>query len=105
KNGISSKEFTTSRLLNSNFSSENTKALLTISSPVLKDIIYHFNQKSINLYGEQLIRVLAEKENAPIAAGLDFVQKYWSSKGIDKRSLNIIDGSGLSPANRVTTQT
>ena len=28
---------------------------------------------------------------------------FWSDKGIDKTALNIIDGSGLSPGNRVTT--
>ena len=28
---------------------------------------------------------------------------YWSSKGLDKNALNILDGSGLSPGTRVTT--
>lgn len=104
-NGISVKEYTTSRVLDTKLSALNKKVLLSISSPSLKDISYHFNQKSLNLYGEQLVRVLSRNDGAPITDGLDFIKKYWAKKGIDDRSLNIVDGSGLSPANRVTTQT
>ena len=35
--------------------------------------------------------------------GLKILNDFWSSKGIDPYSLNIMDGSGLSPQNRVTT--
>jgi len=102
-NGISVKGYTTTRVLESKFSTPGAKVLLVLSSPSLKDIIYHFNQKSLNLYGEQLVRTLSKKEGASISDGLDFIKKYWASKGVDSRSLNILDGSGLSPANRVTT--
>lgn len=36
-------------------------------------------------------------------SGVNVVKNFWSKKGIDPRSMNIIDGSGLSPSNRVTT--
>ena len=35
--------------------------------------------------------------------GIEIVRDFFASKGIDKTALNIIDGSGLSPQNRVTT--
>lgn len=102
--GISVLGYTTSRVLDNKFSAFNAKILLSLNSPHLKDIIYHFNRKSINLYGEQLVRVLSKKKGASITDGLDFIKKYWAAKGIDSRSLNILDGSGLSPANRITSQ-
>lgn len=102
-NGISVNGYTTTRVLDSKVSVHDAKVLLVIPSPELKEIIHHFNQKSINLYGEQLIRTLSKKEGAPLSNGLDFMKKYWAAKGIDSRSLNVLDGSGLSPANRVTT--
>ncbi|MGB8191980.1 MAG: D-alanyl-D-alanine carboxypeptidase, partial [Chitinophagaceae bacterium] len=30
------------------------------------------------------------------------VRDFWATKGIDKAAINIMDGSGLSPQNRVT---
>ena len=76
--------------------------IATIQSPELTEIINQFNQKSINLYGEQLLRVMAVDPTASIKGGLEFVKDFWGQRGVDKYSLNIGDGSGLSPANRVT---
>jgi D-alanyl-D-alanine carboxypeptidase/D-alanyl-D-alanine-endopeptidase (penicillin-binding protein 4) len=77
----------------------------TISSPSLSEMIYWFNKKSINLYGENLLRTLAWKTGKPATTknGAAVETSYWASKGLDKNALNIIDGSGLSPATRVTT--
>lgn len=79
--------------------------LTTITSPNLSQIIYWFNKKSINLYGEHLIRTLAWKagKEGSTPNGVAQLQKYWAAKGIDKNALNMVDGSGLSPATRVTT--
>lgn len=73
-------------------------------SPKLSDIIYWFSKKSINLYGEALLKTLAAHSGLPATTrnGADVVIKHWSEKGIDKNALNIIDGSGLSPGTRVT---
>ena len=35
---------------------------------------------------------------------INIIKSFWKSKGIDESSINIIDGSGLSPQNRVTAQ-
>ena len=74
-------------------------------SPSLDSIIYWFNKKSINLYGEALIKTFAyEKQGfGSTDSGVAIVKKFWKGKGLDEDELNIYDGSGLSPLNRVTT--
>ncbi len=79
----------------------------TNRSPNLSALVYWFNRKSINLYGENFLKTFAWKKGKPTntAAAVSFVKDFWQEKlNIDPRSLNIYDGSGLSPANRVTTQ-
>ncbi len=72
-------------------------------SPTLDSIIYWFNKKSINLYGEALIKTMGSKAKANADSGVAVIKSYWTTKNIDKNELNIFDGSGLSPLNRVTT--
>lgn len=74
-------------------------------SPSLDSIIYWFNKKSINLYGEALVKTFAYEKNGmgSTDSGVAIVRKFWKGKGIDEDELNIYDGSGLSPLNRVTT--
>ncbi|GAB3934295.1 D-alanyl-D-alanine carboxypeptidase/D-alanyl-D-alanine endopeptidase [Mucilaginibacter myungsuensis] len=81
--------------------------LATITSPTLSKIIYWLNQKSVNLYAEQLIKTIAWKAGKPVttANGVSVLKDFWKDKGIDPNALNIVDGSGLSPGDRVTTQT
>ena len=76
-----------------------------IVSPSLDSIIYWFLQKSINLYGEALIKTLAyeKKGFGSTDTGVLIVKDFWKQKGLDVEELNIMDGSGLSPQNRVTT--
>jgi D-alanyl-D-alanine carboxypeptidase/D-alanyl-D-alanine-endopeptidase (penicillin-binding protein 4) len=81
--------------------------LTTILSPTLSKIIYWLNQKSINLYAEQLLKTIAWKAGKvpSTANGVEVLQNFWKARGIDPNSLNIVDGSGLSPGDRVTTLT
>mgnify|MGYP003471164518 FL=1 len=74
-------------------------------SPSLDSIIYWFNKKSINLYGEALIKTFAYEKHGfgSTDSGVAIVKKFWKDKGLDEDELNIYDGSGLSPLNRVTT--
>ena len=74
-------------------------------SPSLDSIIYWFLKKSINLYGEALIKTFAyEKQGfGSTDSGVAIVKKFWKEKGLDEDELNIYDGSGLSPLNRLTT--
>src|SRR5205814_7515267 len=36
--------------------------------------------------------------------GVEAVKAFWSGRGIDPTEINIVDGSGLSPQDRVTTK-
>ena len=82
-----------------------TQKLATTSSPDLSEIVYWFNKKSVNLYGEQLLKTIAFKQGKEGSTrnGAKAVIDFWADKGIDKNALNMIDGSGLSPGNRITT--
>jgi D-alanyl-D-alanine carboxypeptidase/D-alanyl-D-alanine-endopeptidase (penicillin-binding protein 4) len=79
--------------------------LITLLSPPLDSINYWFLKKSINLYGEALVKTMAYEKNGfgTTDKGVDIVRSFWSEHGIDKSAVNIIDGSGLSPQNRVTS--
>jgi D-alanyl-D-alanine carboxypeptidase/D-alanyl-D-alanine-endopeptidase (penicillin-binding protein 4) len=77
----------------------------SIQSPTLDSINYWFLKKSVNLFGEALVKMMAAKKytNGTTDSGISIIRDLWSKRGIEKSALNIIDGSGLSPANRVTT--
>jgi D-alanyl-D-alanine carboxypeptidase/D-alanyl-D-alanine-endopeptidase (penicillin-binding protein 4) len=83
------------------------KTLSVLLSPGLDSIVYFFLQKSVNLYGEALVKQLALKagKEANTAEGIKWLRDYWEAKGIERGALRIVDGSGLSPHNRVTTRT
>ena len=84
-----------------------TKNVANIRSPELSKIVYWLNQKSVNLYAEQLLATVALKagKTASTSDGIDVMKAFWEQKGIDKHSMNIFDGSGLSPQDRITTLT
>lgn len=84
---------------------KNVNFIFTHYSPSLDSISYWFLKKSINLYGEALIKTLAYEKNGfgSTVGGVKIVKDFWKQKGIDEDELNISDGSGLSPQNRTTT--
>ncbi len=98
---------TTSRLLTSMQQAvpKVTQKINTLFSPSLSEIIYWFNKKSVNLYGEHLVKTIAWKlgKTATTKNGASSVVNFWEERGIDRNALGIIDGSGLSPGTRVTT--
>jgi D-alanyl-D-alanine carboxypeptidase, serine-type, PBP4 family len=79
--------------------------LTTIYSPTLDSINYWFMRKSINLYGEALLKTIAYEKTGfgSTEKGVELLRSFWSERGIDKSAIKIMDGSGLSPQNRVTT--
>ncbi len=84
---------------------ENLSRLYIHYSPSLDSIIYWFNKRSVNLYGEALIKTIGfEKKGFGVTdTGVVVVRDFWKEKGLNEDELNIYDGSGLSPLNRVTT--
>jgi serine-type D-Ala-D-Ala carboxypeptidase/endopeptidase (penicillin-binding protein 4) len=83
---------------------EKDTLLDTYYSPPLDSINYWFMRRSINLYGEALVKAIAfEKKIRPgTDEGVRLVRDFWEQQGIERSAINIIDGSGLSPQNRVT---
>lgn len=85
---------------------QKTKDLDVHTSPKLVDIVYWFNQKSINLYGEALLRSIAYLSGGKVTTydGAGYLQKFWQQKlQLSTSELDVVDGSGLSPQNNVTT--
>lgn len=85
---------------------EMTRVVTLHTSPTLSQVNYWFNQKSINLYGEHLLKTIAWKHGREISTpeGVRVLQNFWKEKlGIDPDAINIMDGSGLSAGNRITT--
>jgi len=84
----------------------NLIPLFTNMSPSFDSINYWFLKKSINLYGEALMKTIAfEKDGfGSTERGVEIVKYFWSQRGIEKSAINIFDGSGLAPQNRVTTE-
>lgn len=85
----------------------NATIVHTEQSPSLDSMVYWFLKKSINLYGEAFTKTFAARngKNASTYNGVYIIRDYWKDKklGIDAAELNIQDGSGLSPQDRVTT--
>lgn len=79
--------------------------LHTETSPPLDSIVYWLNKKSINLYGEALLKTIAMQtaKKGEWSKSIDVVKKFYQENGIEPVEINIVDGSGLSPLNRVTT--
>lgn len=86
-------------------SSSDAFVFHTETSPPLDSISYWFLKRSINLYGEALLKTMAVRARGSIANAESSLRNFWVEKGlgIDKTELNLHDGSGLSPLNRVTT--
>ncbi len=74
-------------------------------SPPLDSINYWFLKRSVNLYGEALVKTIGyeKAKEGSTDSGVNIIRSFWMKNGIEKSALKIIDGSGLSPANRVTT--
>ncbi|WP_207535525.1 D-alanyl-D-alanine carboxypeptidase/D-alanyl-D-alanine endopeptidase [Desertivirga arenae] len=83
------------------------KILSSHSSPSLTEVVYWLNQKSLNLYAENILKTIAVKQGKPgtFDTGTEEIKKFWRDKiMLDPNSLEVLDGSGLSPENKVTTE-
>lgn len=83
-----------------------TLAMGTYQSVALDSVVYWFMQKSINLYGEAIAKTLALEAGlaGDTDAATDWIRNFWATKGIDRNALRMMDGSGLSPQNRITAK-
>jgi D-alanyl-D-alanine carboxypeptidase/D-alanyl-D-alanine-endopeptidase (penicillin-binding protein 4) len=98
------------KTINNNYPSDKkipnaSTIFYTYNSPPLDSINYWFLKKSINLYGEALLKTLGYQfaKSGSTDSGVNIIKRFWQKKGIEPYALNILDGSGLSPGNRITT--
>jgi len=91
-------------LLNKNLLPQPSIIFYKHYSPSLDSVNYYFLKRSINLYGEALIKTMAYEKTGfgNTDSGIAIIKKYWQERGIEKSALHMMDGSGLSPQNRVT---
>lgn len=85
----------------------NRVRLGVVFSPPLSRIVEIIHHHSDNLYAETLLRHLAAVSYAPPLTaknGLAVIYRHWQSKGLDIKDLIMLDGSGLSPVNRVSAR-
>jgi len=79
--------------------------LFTYNSPTLADIARPLLKESINLYGEALMRLNADKGAFPTNdAALDGLQKRLASWGVADGSYQLVDGSGLSRRDAISPE-
>lgn len=83
-----------------------SNVILEYKSPTLDKIIYWFMRKSVNIYGENLIKTLGKekKKEGSFDAGISYLKEFWKEKGINSAMINFADGSGLSPQNYVSAR-
>ncbi len=75
-------------------------------SPLLKDIVRVTNQKSVNLYTEQLLKFTAWKESGSgsLDSGFKLIEAFLDTNKIDALGWRLYDASGLSRTNRVSAR-
>lgn len=78
--------------------------IYTWQSPALAIIIGQFLTKSVNLYGEALVKTIGRENGADGSTenGLSVLFQHLQTAGIDSNAIRMVDGSGLSPQNRIT---
>ncbi|NOU61347.1 D-alanyl-D-alanine carboxypeptidase/D-alanyl-D-alanine endopeptidase [Marinifilum caeruleilacunae] len=91
-------------LQKSNSSAEEKTQLFEMPSPALSEIVYWTNQKSVNLFADQLLFELGKNQNkeAGWKSGIKAIQDFWESNGIETQHQKLFDGSGLSHFNAIS---
>ncbi len=86
-------------------SSKENKVLYVHRSPSMDKIVYQTNLHSNNLFAESLLKTIAVKKNGygSIYEGCDLITAFWKARGVDIEGLFMVDGSGLSRANGIST--
>ncbi len=100
KNGIKCNQ----KLIQSNYKRADSTITKTTFyshySTSLEKIIFYTNLKSNNHYCETILRAIGK---GSMYLGIDAVKNYWQKQGLDVNELFMVDGSGLSRANTVST--
>lgn len=79
--------------------------LLRLYSPTLDKIIARANTESINLYCEALLKAIGQKKysQGTWSAGVKAVKEVWDDRSLNLDGMNMVDGSGLSTQNALSS--
>lgn len=85
---------------------EERKQLGVWHSPPLSDIIYRTNMASVNVYAENLLKLMGLEagKQGTTTNGIKALTNIWTERGMVLSGLKLHDGSGLAPSNRVTAE-
>jgi serine-type D-Ala-D-Ala carboxypeptidase/endopeptidase (penicillin-binding protein 4) len=86
---------------------DKDKILITWISPRLTDIIEKMNKESVNLYAETFFKLSGgtySGGSTTTSGDLGF-KVFWEDLGIDTENMILVDGSGLSRQNAITSKT
>lgn len=88
------------------FRASQGKEIWHHKSPKMGNIIYWFMKKSINLYGEAIVKTLGKitNNNSNFDNGVKILKDFWKERGIHPAMINFVDGSGLSPQNYASSK-
>ncbi|MGD9900660.1 MAG: D-alanyl-D-alanine carboxypeptidase/D-alanyl-D-alanine-endopeptidase, partial [Calditrichaceae bacterium] len=92
--------------LNQTMSYNSAKLIHKTKSLPIKDIVYYTNKRSMNLYAEQLLRLIALEEtgNPSLKQGIHSLYKFCEDNNISTDGMHLYDGSGLSRENTITAK-
>lgn len=81
------------------------KVITSNSSASLSELVYRTNQISQNFYAETILRAIGHREKGygSTFGGVGAVYSFWKNHGVDLQGLYMVDGSGLSRHNSITT--
>lgn len=82
------------------------RLLLDHRSPPIEDIMRSCMMRSDNMYAEAFLRTYAllNKKTPTSADGAALEMQYWKHRKLPMQGVTLVDGSGLSRANRMTTR-
>lgn len=85
------------------------QTLVTTYSPSLREIASVCNHVSHNLFADALLKTVGlqyvprkDEVISSFGRGVETVKAYWKGKGLDVFPLQIYDGSGLAPVNKIS---
>ena len=94
-----------SRIAYDPVSASQAQTQVSLYSPPLSTIVKLTNQKSINLYADALVIELATSlTHKKLEEGIHHLEAFMMKAGVYSKGTRIMDGSGLSPLNRLTPQ-
>lgn len=79
--------------------------LFTLSSPPLELIIQRANLESVNVICEVLLKDIGKEElgKGTRSSGVAALQRLWKTRGVNLGNITMVDGSGLSRSNRISS--